>query len=175
MSLFSSNKITWILFIAVVYSSFSNCCAVWCVFTFSVHARTALLSFHTLCLWSKTNLMRAGKERKPQRTWTGAKQRPASSTPSIDTYLLLPLNISLSASLSFLLTHKQHWYHSRNKPLGTEPTLSHTHSDSDSITIVIKQTQKRTCCFTNTHLPWPLSPGCVCWSVTQTYYRCTPV
>lgn len=120
-------------------------------FTFSVHASTALLSFHAFCLWSKTDLMMGGKRWKPQRAWSGTRQMPASSMSSIDTYLPC-----LQTSVSNTDIHT-------NKPLGLDPprilpTLTATETFSQLWSN--RQSTKRTCCFTDTHLPLPLSPVC---------------
>lgn len=104
----------------------------------SALARAALLSFHAFCLWSKTEVMMGGKQWKPQRAWSGTSQMKASLPSSSDTYL------------PFLHTRTH-----RNKLPSSWATtrLPETFSQLWSN----RQSTKGTHCFTDTHLPLPLS------------------
>lgn len=97
----------------------------WNFSAFSVCACAALLSFHAFCLWSKTDLMRGGKQWKPQRAWSYARQRPASATSSTsDTYLPC-VQASLSHIHTHTDTHTPTQMHTTPEitPLGSESTV----------------------------------------------------
>lgn len=103
---------------------------------------TALLSFHPFCLWSKTNVMMGGKQWKPQRAWSGTSQMKASSPSSSDTYLPAFTRARIEINLLF----------------GPTTRLPATFSQLWSN----RQSAKGTHCFTDTHLPLPLSSVRAC-------------
>lgn len=114
-----------------------NCCfskfTAQVVMKFLCTFRAALLSFCSLCLWSKTEVMMGGKQWKPQRAWSGTSQMKASSPPSSDAYLPC-----LHTSTHFF---------------GPTTRLPETFSQLWSN----RQSTKRTHCFTDTHLPAVIS------------------